>query len=90
MILDSGLRAMKKFNTALLSCIFACLLAAWLLVAGVLPATAEDIPQDKAAEKQSAPVKKQTPKKRTVKTPDTFVPTEKVSADRAVAFPTDI
>jgi hypothetical protein len=76
---------MKKINAALLPCIFAC-----LLVAGVLPAAAEDIPQNKAAQKQSVPVKKQTTKKKTVKTVDTFVPTDKVSADKAVAFPTDI
>ena len=39
---------------------------------------------------QNIPVKKQAPKKSAVKTPETFVPTDKVSSDQAVAFPTDM
>ena len=40
--------------------------------------------------KDKIPVKTETKKKKVVKPPSTFVPTDKVSADQAVAFPTDI
>jgi hypothetical protein len=80
---------MKKNKNAALVWMGALILAASMF-AGVLPAAAEDTPQSKPAEEQGAPIQKQAPKKKTVKTPDTFVPTDKVSADRAVAFPTDI
>jgi hypothetical protein len=43
-----------------------------------------------AAGQQDIPVKKPPPKKSAVKTPGTFVPTDKVSSDQAVAFPTDM
>jgi len=81
---------MKKNKTVVLLWMPACALAMWLFVAGVLPAAAEKTPQNETTGKQTTPEKKQIPKKMTVKKPDTFVPTDKVSADRAVAFPTDI
>ena len=43
-----------------------------------------------ALEKDKLPVKKETQKKKAVKAPPVFVPTDKVSADKAVAFPADI
>ena len=43
-----------------------------------------------ATEKDKITVKKETKKKKVVKAPSIFVPTDKVSADKAVAFPTDI
>jgi hypothetical protein len=81
---------MKKNKAVVLPLISACMLAAWLLTAGVLPAVADDTAQNETTGKQDVPIKKQTPKKKVIKTPDVFIPTDKVSADRAVAFPTDI
>jgi hypothetical protein len=81
---------MKKNKRNVLPWILAFVLAAWLPVAGVLPAVADDTAQSEITGKQDVPIKKQTPKKKVVKTPDVFIPTDKVSADRAVAFPTDI
>ena len=81
---------MKKNKRNVLPWILACVLAAWLPIAGVLPAVADDTIQSEITGKQDVPIKKQTPKKKAVKTPDVFIPTDKVSADRAVAFPTDI
>jgi len=81
---------MKKNKLSVLTWAGAGMLALLLLTAGVLPVVAEDTPQNKAPSKQGLPAEKQTRKEKTSKTPDTFVPTDKVSADRAVAFPTDI
>jgi hypothetical protein len=70
--------------------IVSCVLAALLCAGGVLPAAAEDTPKKETAGQQDIPVKKPPTKKSTVKTPGTFVPTDKVSSDQAVAFPTDM
>lgn len=81
---------MKKNKNAAAAWTGALILAACLFAGGPHPAVAEDTPQSKTAEEENIPIQEQPRKKKAVKTPDTFVPTDKVSADRAVAFPTDI
>lgn len=80
---------MKKNKTIVLTWMGAFMLATCLL-AGGMTAAAEDTPQKEVTGQQNIPVKKQTPEKKPVKTPGTFIPSNKVSADQAVAFPTDI
>lgn len=50
----------------------------------------KDKPEPGLKERDKKPVKKEIQKDKAVKAPRSFVPTDKVSADQAVAFPTDI
>lgn len=81
---------MKNKKLTAGACVVSCALAALLCAGDVPPAAAEDTPKKEVPGQQDIPVKKQPPKKSAVKTPGTFVPTDKVSADQAVAFPTDM
>ena len=78
---------MKKTN------FIECSVLALLLVcmpAGPAVHAAEDTQKKERTEDYRPPAKKNTAKKKTAPSPDRFEPTDKVSADRAVAFPTDI
>jgi len=81
---------MKNKKLTAGACIVSCLLAALVCAGGMLHAAEEETPQKEVTGQQNIPVKKQAPKKSAVKTPETFVPTDKVSSDQAVAFPTDM
>jgi len=77
---------MKK--TDLLS---GCIILALLFMpAGLAVHAAEDTQEKERIEDSRPPAKKSTAKKKTATSPDRFEPRDKVSADRAVAFPTDI
>lgn len=65
-------------------------LAIMLLIGTEISATEKDKPKGELTGGNKIPVKEETQKKEVVKAPVTFVPTDKVSADQAVAFPTDI
>jgi len=65
-------------------------LAAVLFTGVEIFALEKDKPKIELTEKDKLPVKKETQKKKAVKAPPVFVPTDKVSADKAVAFPADI
>jgi hypothetical protein len=68
-----------------------CLALALMFISAATPLHAEDnTPKTEIKEESKPPVKKQPPKKKDSRAPGTFVPTDKVSADQAVAFPTDI
>ena len=65
-------------------------LAAVLFTGVEIFALEKDKPKIELTDKDKKTVKKETQKKKAVKAPSVFVPTDKVSADKAVAFPTDI
>ena len=65
-------------------------LAAGLFAGVAVFAVEKDKPKIELTDKDKKAVKKETQKKKAVKTPPVFVPTDKVSADKAVAFPADI
>lgn len=65
-------------------------LATVLFIGAVISAAEKDKQKSELTGKNKNPVKKEIQKKKVVKAPAIFVPTEKVSADQAVAFPTDI
>jgi len=77
---------MKKTDLLSICIIFALL----FVPAGPAVHAAEDTQKKERTEDYKPPAKKEATKKKTAKSPDRFVPTDKVSADRAVAFPTDI
>ena len=92
MTLVLGLHAMwnnKKYSRTLLYIVTFVLATALLIGAGI-SAAEKDKPKIELTGKDKLPVKKETQKKKVVKAPSIFVPTDKVSADKAVAFPTDI
>lgn len=65
-------------------------LATVLLVGAGISATEKDKPKGELTGENKIPIKEETQKKEIVKATVIFVPTDKVSADQAVAFPTDI
>ena len=65
-------------------------LATVLLIGAEITATEKDKPKGELARKNRTFVQEETKKKKVVKAPVVFIPTDKVSADQAVAFPTDI
>ena len=65
-------------------------LATVLFIGAGISDTEKDKQKNKLTGKNKNPVKKEIQKKKDVKAPKSFVPTEKVTADQAVAFPTDI
>lgn len=65
-------------------------LATVLFIGAGISETEKDKQKNKLTGKNKNPVKKEIQKEKVVKPPVIFVPTEKVSADQAVAFPTDI
>lgn len=79
----------KKHSKVLLY-IVTFVLAALLFTGAEISAVEKDKPKTELTEKDKKTVKKETQKKKVVKAPTIFVPTDKVSADKAVAFPTDI
>ena len=65
-------------------------LAAVLFTGVEIFALEKDKPKIELTDKDKKTVKKEPQKKKVVKAPAIFVPTDKVSADKAVAFPADI
>ena len=65
-------------------------LATVLLIGAEISATEKDKLKGELTGKIQIPIEKEAQKKEAVKAPVVFVPTEKVTADQAVAFPTDI
>lgn len=65
-------------------------LAAVLFIGAGISDTEKDKQKSELTGKNKNPVKKENQKQKDVKAPKNFVPTEKVTADQAVAFPTDI
>ena len=65
-------------------------LTAVLLTGVAIFATEHDRPKDEPTENHTVSNQEERQKEAADKTPAIFVPTEKVSADQAVAFPTDI
>jgi uncharacterized alpha/beta hydrolase family protein len=65
-------------------------LATVLFIVIGISAAEKDKQKSELTGKNKNPVKKEIQKEKVVKAPVIFVPTEKVSADQAVAFPTDI
>ena len=92
MISVLGLHAMQKNkkHRKVLLYIVTFVLATVLLIGAGISAAEKDKPKIELTGKDKLPVKKETQKKKVVKAPAIFVPTDKVSADKAVAFPTDI
>ena len=79
----------KKLSKILISIVIS-MLAIVLLIGVEISASEKAKPKIELTGKDKTPVKKEAQKKKVVKTPSVFVPTDKVSADKAVAFPTDI
>jgi cell division protein YceG involved in septum cleavage len=79
----------KKHSKVLLY-IVTFVLATVLFIGVEISAIEKEKPKIELTEKDKITVKKETQKKKVVKAPPIFVPTDKVSADKAVAFPTDI
>ncbi len=61
-----------------------------LLMGAALSFAGKDKQKSELAGDEKVPEKKEPRKKKVRKAPGTFIPTEKVTADQAVAFPTDI
>jgi len=77
---------MKKINLLLCSIVFVLT----CLITGTSVHAADDTSKTKQKEDYSPPLEKESRKKKPVNTPKLFIPSDRVSADRAVAFPTDI
>ena len=80
----------NKKHSKLFLYIVAFVLATVLFTGLEISAIEKDKPKIELTEKDKITVKKEPKKKKVVKAPPIFVPTDKVSADKAVAFPTDI
>ncbi len=65
-------------------------LSAVMLVGADVSAAGKDKQKGELTEEKENPPKKAIKKEKDVKAPKNFVPTEKVTADQAVAFPSDI
>ena len=87
-----GLHAMwnNKKYIRILHYIAISLVATVLFLGVAISAKEKDKTKGGVTGQDKAPVRKETKKKKVVKAPVIFVPTEKVSADQAVAFPIDI
>ncbi len=72
-----------------LAIMFITLVAVMLVGAGISVA-GKDKQKSELTEEKENPPKKVIKKEKDVKAPKNFVPTEKVTADQAVAFPSDI
>jgi len=80
----------NKLKNKVFLTIVSLTLATLLLIGAEITATEKDKQKSKLTGNNKILVEKETKKKEAVKVPTTFVPTDKVSADQAVAFPTDI
>jgi hypothetical protein len=80
----------NKQKSKVLHTILSFALAIVLLIGAGISAAEKDKPKGELTGKNKIPAKEKIQKKEVVKAPDIFVPTDKVSADQAVAFPTDI
>jgi hypothetical protein len=80
----------KRKHRKVLLYIVTFVLASVLFTVVEISAAEKDKPKIELTDKDKKTVKKETQKKKVVKAPSIFVPTDKVSADKAVAFPTDI
>ncbi len=65
-------------------------LVAVLLIGAGISVAEKDKQKSELTEEKEKPEKKVNKKEKDVKAPKNFVPTEKVTADQAVAFPSDI
>jgi nitrate reductase cytochrome c-type subunit len=65
-------------------------LVAVLLIGAGISGAEKDKQKSELTEEKEKPEKKVNKKEKDVKAPKNFVPTEKVTADQAVAFPSDI
>jgi len=65
-------------------------LVAVLLIGAGISVAEKDKQKSELTEEKEKPEKKVNKKEKDVKAPKSFVPTEKVTADQAVAFPSDI
>ncbi len=62
----------------------------WIFISSGVSATEEQYNKKNPALKTQHPKIKNKPQKKVVQTPKSFIPSEDVSADQAIAFPTDI
>ena len=79
----------KKINKAFPAVIFSILLIA-LFIGGGLLAAEENKQKGASAEDAEIPTDEKIPNTEVDEAPANFIATEEVSADQAVAFPTDI
>ena len=80
----------NKYKNNVFLTIVSFALAAVLFIGTRISATEKGRPQDELTGSNAIPSAEEHQKKEVVQAPATFVPTDEVSADQAVAFPTDI
>jgi hypothetical protein len=88
----SGLHVMQKNKqkSKVFLTIVSFALAAVLFFAAWISAAEKDKQKSELKGENENPIKEEIKKEKVVKPPRNFVPTEKVTADQAVAFPSDI